>query len=67
MYQVGKFRRPIFALVWAVIMLGLWYLVRNPRTRALHGSDVMSLIGVGMCFGVAFLWFVIILRKGPFK
>ena len=66
-YRAWKFRGPILALAWAVAVLCLWYLVRNPRTKALHGSDVMSLIGCGMCFGVAFAYLLRVLRKGAFK
>ena len=66
-YRVWKFRGPIIAAAWAVAVLSLWYQVRNPRTKALHGSDVMSLIGCGMCFGMAFAYFFRIIRKGPFK
>ena len=66
-YRVWKFRGPIAAVAWGVAMLSLWYLVRNPRTKALHGSDVMSLIGCGMCFGLPLFWFFLILRRGPFQ
>jgi hypothetical protein len=27
----------------------------KPRVEALNGSDIMGLIGAGMCFGVAFV------------
>ena len=66
-HRAWKFRGPIMAAAWAVAVLSLWYQVRNPRTKALHGSDVMSLIGCGMCFGVALVFFFITLRKGSFK
>lgn len=65
--KARKFQGPIFALACAFAMLGLWYLVRNPRTKLLHGSDVMSLIGCGMFFGLAWAYFLRVLRKGVFK
>ncbi len=67
LYRIWKFRVPIFGVAWAFTMMSLWYLVRNPRTKALHGADVMSLIGVGGCFGVASALLLRVLRKGAFK
>ena len=66
-YRAWKFKVPIFGVAWAFTMMSLWYLVRNPRTKALHGSDVVSLIGVGGCFGVALAILLRVLRKGAFK
>ena len=66
-HRALKFRGPILALAWAVAVLCLWYVVRNPRTKALKGGDVMSLIGVGGCFGVALAFLLRVLRKGAFK
>ena len=66
-YRAWKFRWPIFAFAWGVAALNLWYLVRNPRTKLLHGADVMSLLGCGGYFGVAFAYLLRILRRGPFK
>jgi hypothetical protein len=34
----------------------------NPRIAALHGSDVVQLIGSGMCFGAAIAVFVVFMR-----
>ena len=65
--RARKFRGPVFAFACAVTVLGLWYLVRNPRTKLLHGSDVMSLIGCGMCFGVALALLFRTLRIGLFR
>ena len=65
--RARKFRGPVFAFACAVTVLGLWYLVRNPRTKALHGSDVLSLIGCGMWFGVAWAYLLRVLRRGAFK
>ena len=65
--RARKFMKPIFGLAWAVTVLGLWYLFRNPRTKALHGSDVLSLIGCGMWFGVAWAYLLRVLRIGAFK
>jgi hypothetical protein len=39
-----------------VALLGVMTLLASlskPRMEALHGSDVVGLIGSGMCFGVA--------------
>ena len=55
------------AAAWAVAVFSLWYLVRNPRTKALHGSDVMSLIGCGMWFGLALAILFRTLRIGLFR
>ena len=66
-YRAWKFKVPIFGVAWAFTMMSLWYLVRNPRTKALHGSDVVSLIGVGMCFGAAWALILMHFRKGVFK
>ena len=41
-----------------VALLGLMALLASlskPRVEALHGSDILGLIGSGMCFGVAFV------------
>jgi len=41
-----------------VSLLGLLVLLNNlgkPRVEALHGADIVGLIGCGMCFGVAFV------------
>ena len=65
--RARKFKGPFFSFAWAVTVLGLWYLFRNPRTKLLHGSDVMSLIGCGMCFGVALAYLLRVLRKGLFR
>ena len=65
--RAWKFRGPFFAFAWAVAMLSLWYLVRNPRTKLLHGSDVMSLIGCGMWFGLALAVLFRTLRIGLFR
>lgn len=38
-----------------VTLLGLMALfasLSKPRIQALHGSDILGLIGAGMCFGV---------------
>ncbi len=65
--RARKFRGPVFALAWAVVMLSLWYLMRNPRTKLLHGADVMSLVGCGMWFGLALAILFRTLRIGLFR
>jgi hypothetical protein len=40
-----------------LFLLGIFPLVNslsNPRTQALHGSERLQLIAVGICFGVGF-------------
>ena len=52
---------------WVPLLFGLMALVNvvgNPRIATLHGSDVVQLIAVGMCFGVALATLVVFLR-GP--
>ena len=41
-----------------IALLGVMALLASlskPRIEALHGSDILGLIGCGMCFGVAFV------------
>ena len=50
---------------WVPLLLGLMSLVNvigNPRVATLHGSDVVQLIGTGMCFGVALATLIVFLR-----
>ena len=52
---------------WVPLLFGLMGLVNiigNPRLATLHGSDVVQLIAVGMCFGVALATLVVFVR-GP--
>jgi hypothetical protein len=49
-------KRRIFVCL-VLFLLGLMPLLNslgNPRTQALHGSDRLQLIAVGICFGVGF-------------
>ena len=34
--------------------LGILRAVDNPRLQQAHGSDIVKLVGAGMCFGAAF-------------
>ena len=34
-------------------VMALFASLSKPRVEALHGTDIMGLIGAGMCFGVA--------------
>jgi len=49
-------KRRIFVCL-VLFLLGSMPLLKsfdNPRTQALHGSDRLQLIAVGICFGVGF-------------
>ena len=45
-------------------LLGLFNIVGKPRFAAVHGADLLQLIGIGMCFGVALVTLVVFFR-GP--
>jgi hypothetical protein len=45
-------------------LMGFFNIVGKPRLATLHGSDVLQLIAVGMCFGVALATLVVFFR-GP--
>jgi hypothetical protein len=34
-------------------LMALFASLSKPRVEALHGSDILGLIGCGMCFGVS--------------
>jgi hypothetical protein len=58
-------RRRKLAPFWVPLLfglLGLANVVGRPRLAALHGSDVVQLLGIGMCFGVALTSLVTLLR-----
>lgn len=40
------------ALFGSLVLLNM---LGKPRVAALHGADIVGLIGCGMCFGVAFV------------
>ena len=63
-YRAWKFRIPFFMAAWGITIL---ILVRNPRTEALHGSDVVRLTGCGACIGLAIALLLRRLRRGLFK
>ena len=44
-------------------VLNLVNMAGNPRFETIRAVDVVRLIGVGMCFGVALVGLIIILRK----
>ena len=49
-----------------VAMLGIPPLLNslsNPRLAALHGADILRLVAVGFCFGVAFGLLVVTLKS----
>jgi uncharacterized membrane protein len=48
-------RRPNWITGVFVILFGVLLLLKslsNPRLAAAHGSDLLKLIAVGMCFGI---------------
>ena len=52
---------------WVTLLFGLMSLfniVGKPRFATFHGADVLQLIGIGMCFGVALATLVVFFR-GP--
>ena len=49
-------RRRKLAPLWVPLLFGLLSLVNvigKPRFATLHASDIVQLLGTGMCFGVA--------------
>jgi len=56
MAEERKSRRP---LIWVPLFLicfgafGLFNLMRSPRFEVYRTADILELIGIGMCFGVA--------------
>ena len=50
-------RKSRFGAALFIALLGILPLLNslgNPRLAALHGADILRLIAVGFCFGVAF-------------
>ena len=41
------------ALLLGGVLFGIKF--RNPRVQAIVGSDLVALIGIGMCFGAALI------------
>ena len=58
-------KRPGALVVIGVVfgVLNLVNMAGNPRFETIRAVDVVRLIGVGMCFGVALVGLIIILRK----
>lgn len=44
-------------------ILGILRVLSNPRIELIHGSDVVQIIGVGMCFGAALVLTIFAFRK----
>ena len=58
-------RRRKLAPFWVPLLFGflsLFNMIGKPRFATLHGSDVVQLIGTGMCFGVALATLVVFFR-----
>ena len=51
---VKKTRLSVFAFLLLFGAFALFNSLNNPRVQGLHGSDVVRLIAVGLCFGVGF-------------
>ena len=52
--RVKKTRLSVFAFLLLFGVFALFNSLNNPRIQGLHGSDVVRLIAVGLCFGVGF-------------
>ncbi len=64
--ELRRASRRRFVPIWVPLLLGLLSLsnmMTRPRFAAFHGSDVVQLIGTGMCFGVALASLVFLLRS----
>jgi len=51
---------------WVPLLLGFMTLasaVSRPRMAAVRGSDIVQLIGSGMCFGVALTTLIMLIRE----
>lgn len=48
----GGVRAFVILLVFGA--LGIFRIIDNPRLKQVHGSDIVHLVGSGMCFGAAF-------------
>jgi hypothetical protein len=60
-------RRRRLVPIWVPLLFGLLSLssmMTRPRFATFHGSDVVQLIGTGMCFGVALASFIALRRSG---
>jgi hypothetical protein len=61
-------RRRRLVPFWVPLLMGLLSLssmISKPSFATLRGSDVVQLIGTGMCFGVALATLVVFLRSRP--
>jgi hypothetical protein len=61
-------RRRRLVPIWVPLLLGLMSLsnmLSRPRIALLHGSDIVQMIGTGMCFGVALATLIAFLRSDP--
>ena len=60
-------RQLLLSSIFAPIFIGsvgLFHLTQQPRFQAFHNVDVLQLLALGMCFGVA-LSALISLLRGP--
>jgi hypothetical protein len=61
-------RRRRLVPIWVPLLMGLLSLsnmLSRPRIALLHGSDIVQMIGTGMCFGVALATLIVFLRSNP--
>jgi hypothetical protein len=56
-------KKPGTAVLLGVSFGAINLIIMAARLEAIRAVDVVQLIGVGMCFGVALVGIVIILRK----
>ena len=59
-------RRRRVAPIWVPLLFGLlslFSMMSRPRFATFHGSDVVQLLGTGMCFGVALASLIFFLRS----
>jgi hypothetical protein len=64
--DLRRARRRRFVPIWVPLLFGLLSLssmMSRPRFATFHGSDVVQLLGTGMCFGVALASLIFLLRS----
>ncbi len=58
-------KHPVAGIVVLILFgaLALINISRTPRFQLIHASEVVQVLGAGMCFGVALAWGISALRK----
>jgi hypothetical protein len=59
-------RRGVLIVTMQIIagISALMTVLNRPRVSAYHSVDILTLVGAGMCFGVALVGFFRLLRRG---